>query len=333
MKRINYLLVLIATLLFTAACKNVSYKKTKSGLAYKIFPSNGKDSLLKEGQIVKFNYSIKFNDSLMDRFNSYGKVPGYVKVQAMPKPSYDFQELLTMLKKGDSVITVQMADTLLKQQSQLLPPNAKKGDRLTMSLKIVEVFLVDSLAMADYTIEMEKDKPRQMKEQEEQIAKQQKEQEEQRLKEEQELEKSGEIAKELKEMEAWLASKNIKAQKTGKGTYVYIQEQGTGPAAENNKYVNVKYTGKLLETDSVFQSNSYAFQLGKGAAIRGWDEGLLLFKKGGKGTLFVPGFLAYGKNPPPGSPFKVFEPLKFDIELLDVSDAPIQQQEQRQPRQ
>jgi FKBP-type peptidyl-prolyl cis-trans isomerase FkpA len=164
------------------------------------------------------------------------------------------------------------------------------------------------------------------------MAKMQKEQEEQRVKEEEELEKSGEIAKELKEMESWLASKNIKAQKTGKGTYVYIQEQGTGPAAENNKYVNVKYSGKILETDSVFQSNSYAFQLGKGAAIRGWDEGLLLFKKGGKGTLFVPGFLAYGKNPPQGSPFKPFESLKFDIELLDVSDTPIQQQ-QRQPGQ
>ncbi len=331
MKRINYLLVLIAALSFTVSCKNVSYKKTKSGLLYKIFRGDGKDSI-KEGQIVKFNYQVKFNDSLMDRYNSYGKVPGYVKAQTLPVPSYDFQELLTMLRKGDSVVTVQMADTLLKQQSPLLPPHAKKGDRVTMTVKITNVFLTDSLAMADYTAENEKDKPRQMKEQEKEIARMQKEQEEQRLKEEEELEKSGEIAKELKEMEAFLASKNIKAQKTGKGTYVYIKEQGTGPAAENNKYVNVKYTGKILTTDSVFQSNSYPFQLGKGEAIRGWDEGLLLFKKGGKGTLFVPGFLAYGKNPRPGSPFKPFEALIFDIELLDVSDTPIQQQP-RQPGQ
>jgi FKBP-type peptidyl-prolyl cis-trans isomerase FkpA len=326
MKRLNYVLVVIAALSLTVACNKVTYKKTKSGLAYKIFPAKGKDSLIKNGQIVKFNYTIKFNDSLMDRFNSYGKMPGYVKVQEMPKPSYDFQELMTMLKKGDSVVTVQMADTMLAQGSQLLPPHAKKGDRLTMTVKIVDVFLVDSLAMADYNKEMERDRPRQMKEQEEMAEKARKEQEEQIKKEDLELEKSGEIARELQDMEGYLAAKKITAQKTGKGTYVYIAQQGTGPQAENNKYVHVKYTGRVLSTDSVFQSNTYPFQLGKGEAIRGWDEGLLLFKEGGKGTLYIPGFLAYGKNPRPGSPFKPFDALIFDIELLKVSDTPIPQE-------
>jgi FKBP-type peptidyl-prolyl cis-trans isomerase len=316
MKRLNYVLVVIAALSLTVACNKITYKKTKSGLAYKIFKGDGKDSI-KNGYIVKFNYTIKFNDSLMDRFNSYGKMPGYVKVQEMPKPSYDFQELLPMLKKGDSAVTVQMADTLLVQGSQLLPPHAKKGDRLTMTIKITEVFAVDSVA-------------RMMKEQEEQMAKMKKEQEEARIKEEAELEKSGEIAKELQDMAGYLAAKKINAQKTGKGTFVYIQQQGTGAQAENNKYVHVKYTGKILNTDSTFQSNTYAFKLGNAEAIRGWDEGLLLFKEGGKGTLFIPGFLAYGKNPGPGSPFKPFEALKFDIELLKVSDTPIPQDQRPQ---
>lgn len=331
MKRLNYLFVVVAALSVAVACNKVTYKKTKSGLAYKIFPAKGKDSLIKDGHIVKFNYSIKFNDSLMDRYNSYGKMPGYVKAQETQQmPSYDFQEILTEMKKGDSAVTVQMADSLLTKQSQILPPHAKKGDRLVMTVKIVEVFTVDSLARADFEKEMAKDKPRQEKEQQEELAKMQKVQEEQRLKEEQELEKSGEVAKELKEMEAWLAAKKINAQKTGKGTYVYIKEQGTGPNAANDKYVNVKYTGKILETDSVFQSNVYSFQLGKGNAIRGWDEGLLLFKEGGKGTLYIPGFLAYGKNPGPGG--KPFEALVFDIELLNVSDTAFAQQP-RMPRQ
>jgi FKBP-type peptidyl-prolyl cis-trans isomerase len=329
MKRLNYVLVIIAALSLTVACNKITYKKTKSGLAYKIFKGDGKDSI-KNGYIVKFNYTIKFNDSLMDRFNSYGKMPGYVKVQEQQKPSYDFQELLPMLRKGDSAVTVQMADTLLVQGSQLLPPHAKKGDRLTMTIKITEVFPVDSVAMADYNKEIERDKPRMMKEQEEQMAKMKKEQEEARIKEEAELEKSGEIAKELQDMQGYLAAKKINAQKTGKGTFVYIQQQGTGRQAENNKYVNVKYTGKILTTDSTFQSNSYAFKLGNAEAIRGWDEGLLLFKEGGKGTLFIPGFLAYGANPGPGSPFKPFEALKFDIELLQVSDTPIPQDQRPQ---
>jgi FKBP-type peptidyl-prolyl cis-trans isomerase FkpA len=325
MKRINYLLLIIAALSLTVACNQVSYKKTKTGLLYKIFSGKGKDSLIKTGQIAKFHYTLKLNDSLL--FTSYGKLPGYQRVDTSQK-SYNLLEILSLMKKGDSAITVQMTDTLMKQGAQL-PPNTKKGDRLVTTFRILEVYKSDSLAQADYNVEAEKDRPRQMKEQEEQMAKMQKEQQEQQLKEEQELEKSGEVAKELKEMEAYLAAKKIKAQKTGKGTYVYIQQQGTGPAAETGKYVNVKYVGKILATDSTFQSNSYAFQLGKGAAIRGWDEGLPLFKEGGKGTLYIPGFLAYGKNPRPGSPFKPFEALKFDVEVLEVSDSVIAQQPMR----
>ncbi|MFI5131926.1 MAG: FKBP-type peptidyl-prolyl cis-trans isomerase [Chitinophagales bacterium] len=322
MKRVNYLLVVIAALSFMAACKNVNYKKTKSGLLYKVFPGKGKDSI-KAGSIVKFNYVIKFNDSVM--YDSHGKMPGFVRVVALDRPTYDFQEIITMMRKGDSAITVQMADSVMKQPNQqLLPANAKKGDRLTFSFRITDVFPNDSLAKKDFDAEAERDRPRQMKEQEEQMAKAQKEQEAQQLKEIEEMEKSGEAAKELKEIESWLAAKNINAQRTGKGTFVVIHEQGTGPAAELGKYVNVKYAGKDLVTDSLFQANTYAFKLGT-TVILGWTEGLQLFKQGGKGTLYIPGFLAYGSNPGPTN--KPFAALKFDIELLEVSDNPIEQQQ------
>lgn len=324
MKIVKGLLVfmVMATTLFVA-CNKVDYKKAKSGLLYKIYPGKGKDSLIRDQQFVKFQMVAKLDDSVL--YSSYGKMPGYAKVMTDRGAAYSLLEILPLMRKGDSAVTVQLVDSLMKQGVQL-PPAAKKGDRITTTFRIVEVFQTDSVAMADYNLEMEKDRPRQMKEQEAEMAKMEKQRQEDMIKDDMELEKSGEIAKELQAMEAYLKSKNINAQKTGKGTYVLISQQGTGPIAENGKYVNVKYTGKLLVTDSVFQSNSYAFQLGKGNAIRGWDEGLLLFKQGGKGTLYIPGFLCYGKNPPPGSPFKPFEPLKFDIELLEVSDAPIQQQ-------
>ncbi len=145
-----------------------------------------------------------------------------------------------------------------------------------------------------------------MKEQEEEMAKMKKQMEEQRMKEEAEMEKSGEAAKGVKAMEEYLAKKNIQAQKTGKGTFVLIKEQGTGPAAELGKYVNVKYTGKILRTDSTFESNVFPLHLGEDPVIAGWTEGLQLFKQGGKGTLYIPGFRAYGANPRPGSGFQSF---------------------------
>jgi FKBP-type peptidyl-prolyl cis-trans isomerase FkpA len=322
MKRFNYLLGMVAILVLAVACNSVSYKKAKSGLLYKIYPGGGKDSLLKEGNIVKFQVVAKLNDSVL--YSSYGKLPAYAQLNTSPNSAYSILEILPLMRKGDSAVTVQLFDTLQKKGAQL-PPSAKKGDRIITSINIIEVFKVDSLAMADYNKEMEKDKPRQLKEQEEQMAKARKEQQEQQAKEDLELEKSGEIAKELKAIEAMLASKKINAQKTGKGTYVHIESQGTGPQAESGKYVTVKYSGRIMATDSVFQSNSYSFQLGKGAVIRGWDEGLLLFKKGGKGTLYIPGFLAYGANPQPGSPFKPFDALTFDVEMLEVSDTPLAQ--------
>ncbi len=319
MKTVYYSLVMVATLAMTASCNNVSYQKAKSGMLYKIISSNSKDSVVKEGQWLKLNFTTKLNDSVLQ--TNYGKLPAYAQVASNPNNQYNPAEIFNLLRKGDSVITVLLIDSLLKRGlMQELPPFMKKGDRITTSFKVIEIFKNDSLYQADATIEGEKDRPRQMKEQEEQMAKMKKEMKEQKLKDELEMEKSGEAAKGVQEMEAFLKAKNISAQKTGKGTFVTIQQQGTGPQAEDGKYVTVKYNGKLLATDSSFQANSYTFPLGQGAVIAGWDEGLKLFKEGGKGTLYVPGFRAYGKNPPQGSPFKPFEPLKFDVELLKVSD-------------
>ena len=319
MKKINYVLVVIAALSFIVACKNINYKKTKSGLLYKIFPSDSKDSLAKPGNWVKLHFTMKVNDSVLQ--TTFGKMPTYVQVPGANNAPYNPVELLAMIKKGDSAVSVALADTLfsrnLAQQGQLF----KKGDRVITTLRVLEVFRVDSLYMADAEAEQKKDMPRAMKEREEQMEKMRKEQEQMQQQKMEEWAKSGEIAKEIKAMEEYLASKKINAQKTGKGTYVHIEQQGTGPAAAIGKYVTVKYTGKFLTTDSVFESSTYPLVLGKSSVIEGWTEGLQLFKQGGKGTLYIPGFLAYadsGGGPDP----KPFTPLKFDVEIVSVEDNP-----------
>ncbi|MGZ8557898.1 MAG: FKBP-type peptidyl-prolyl cis-trans isomerase [Chitinophagaceae bacterium] len=331
MKTVYYFLVMIASLTMAASCNNVSYQKAKSGMLYKIISSNSKDSAAKEGHWLKLNFTQKLNDSLLQ--SNYGKMPVYAQVVSSPNNLYNPAEIFHLLRKGDSVITVVITDSLLKKGlMQELPPFMKKGDRLTTTFKITEIYKNDSLYQADANIEGEKDKPRQMKEQEEQMAKMEKEMREQKQKDELEMEKSGEAARGVQEMEVYLKNKNIAAQKTGKGTFVFVQQQGTGPQAGSGKYVTVKYTGRVLANDSVFQSNSFTFQLGQGKVISGWDEGLEAFKEGGKGTLYIPGFRAYGKNPPQGSPFKPFEPLIFDVEMLKVSDTMPAESEQAMPQ-
>lgn len=316
MKPVNYLLTMIVVAVVLGSCNSLSYEKTKSGLLYKIISSGGKDSVVKNGNWLKFFFSQKLNDSVLQ--TNYGKMPIYLQVSEDPRNTYSPVEVFYKLRKGDSLITIMMVDSLkAKGMVQELPPFMKKGDRLTTYVKIVDVFTNDSLYQKDATAEAEKDRPRQMKEQEEQMAKMREQQKQQRMTEDLEYEKSGEAAKGIAAIEAYLKGKNITAQKTGKGTFVEIKQQGTGALADSGKYVTVKYTGRTLETDSVFDAGTYPLQLGVGEVIPGWDEGLQVFRQGAKGTLYVPGFRAYGKNHPQ---FKPFQAMIFDVEMLNVSD-------------
>lgn len=54
---------MIALVMVGISCTSVGYKKTKSGLEYKIFEGSGKGQALKAGDIVKFEYKITYKDS------------------------------------------------------------------------------------------------------------------------------------------------------------------------------------------------------------------------------------------------------------------------------
>lgn len=97
---------------------------------------------------------------------------------------------------------------------------------------------------------------------------------------------------------------------------------GDGPEAETGDEVKVHYTGRLLKTNAKFDSSldrgePFTFKLGEGAVIKGWDQGVVGMKVGGKRKLTIPSDLAYGKA---GSPPKIpaDAPLVFEVELLEV---------------
>ncbi len=323
-KAIFYSLAGISLLLTMASC-NTSYDRTKSGLLYKIISGGSKDSSVQEGDWIKFTFQQKLNDSVV--INTFGKMPAYVKIEPGMKDAANYHpsEIYPLLKKGDSVVIVALMDSLLRKGlMQPGQPGIKKSDRIIFSLKVMDVFRDDDTYQKDLAAETERDAPRQAKEREEETAKMQKQIKEMQEKEYAELEKSGEIEKGIKAMEAYLKSKNITATKVGKGTFVKVIEEGTGEFAGPGKYVTVKYSGRMISKDTTFDSGTLTRQLGMSQLISGMEEGLEAFKQGGKGVLYIPGFRAYGRNPQPGSPFGPFEPLIFDVEVLAVSDQPIQ---------
>ena len=288
-------MVLAAVLAIAMLSCNADYKKTKSGLVYKIIRGGSKDSLAGKDNVLKFHFIRKLNDSLL--YTSYGKMPAFQQWTDDPGIIYSPLEVLFQRRKGDSAVGIEMADTMIKKGMQSQMPFIKKGDQIKTYIKILEIFRVDSLARKDFNAEVEKDKPRQEKEMKEAEAKQKE--------------------KEEKEMQAYFTAKKITPVKAPEGTYVVINEKGNGVPAEKGKFITVKYSGKGLADDKVFDAGVYIFRLGNDNVIQGWHDGIALFNKGGKGILYVPGSLAYGPQQGPGGPYAA---LIFDVEILNVSD-------------
>lgn len=101
----------------------------------------------------------------------------------------------------------------------------------------------------------------------------------------------------------------------------YIDEVvGTGDSPKPGQMVTVHYTGTFDNgtkfDSSVDKGQPYTFQIGTGRVIRGWDEGVMSMKVGGKRRLIVPSNLGYGAEGRPGIPPNAT--LNFEIELLGV---------------
>lgn len=99
------------------------------------------------------------------------------------------------------------------------------------------------------------------------------------------------------------------------------QVLGTGPYPQARQTVVVHYTGHLEDgtkfDSSLDRGQPFVFQVGVGKVIKGWDEGLLTMRVGGKRTLTIPPHLGYGQRGA-GNVIPPNATLIFDIELLEI---------------
>lgn len=96
--------------------------------------------------------------------------------------------------------------------------------------------------------------------------------------------------------------------------------EGTGESPRPGQMVVVHYTGTLEDgkkfDSSLDRGRPFEFAIGQGRVIKGWDEGVMSMKVGGKRRLIIPPALGYGNRDlgviPPNST------LIFEVELLEL---------------
>ena len=282
---------LLLAIVLLASCNQ--YEKTPSGVTYKITKGSSNEKL-KQGQYVKFNieYKIPPKDTVIN--TSFGHIPAYMVLDTARATKHSFLEIITKCAVGDKVEFVLSVDSL-KKLGQIEYNNMfHQKDMIKGRVEILKVFNSQIEANADVQKEVDL-----------------------------------ETQREIKTLKEYAAKLGVKIVSTPSGALVEVQNAGDAAAkADSGKEAKVMYRGAFTN-GKVFDSNMdkagpnnqplnvLIGVAGQGGVIKGMDEGLRLFGKGGKGKIFVPAMLAYGQQgQPPVMP--AYSNLVFDIEVLDV---------------
>ena len=99
-------------------------------------------------------------------------------------------------------------------------------------------------------------------------------------------------------------------------------EIGDGPVAQAGQTVTCDYVGVAHSTGEEFDASwnrgqPLDFRLGVGQVIRGWDEGIVGMRVGGRRRLTIPAHLGYGDRGA-GAVIKPGETLIFVVDLVGV---------------
>lgn len=273
-----------------------TFKKLPNSLEYSILKDAPGNKKILDGSYVSLHIRTKVADSAM--FDSY-KMNNDEPIEQQLTTAFlgGFMEGFKMLTAGDSAIMRMPIDSAFKGGQ--LPPFAKSGDKVTY---IVKIFSVKSKEEFDADKKLSAEK---------------------------------QVGIDDKILQDYIKANKLKVKKTASGLYYVIDQAGNGKHATAADKVKVHYKGTLVDGtkfDSSYDRNQpIDFPLAN--VIKGWTEGIPLLEEGGKGKLLIPSGLAYGQNPPPGSPIKPNSVLIFEVELLEILKEESTPQDVAQPAQ
>lgn len=278
--------MVVAAVLFFG-CQSEEFKVSEDGYEYK-YVKKGSGELPAQGEIVVYNMKyVNEKDSLL--FETSSEQPALIPCDSMQwNNAGPLFKAFNIIKEGDSILIKIPTKTLFAESFRSpVPPSLDPEGTITFCIGASKIMTQEEM-------------------QQEAIARGEKQ-----------------LQKDIDVIDDYLAQNNITAQSTESGLRYVIDVEGTGDYPEPGDNVKVHYTGTLLDGtkfDSSFDRNEpINFAIGRGQVIMGWDEGIALLKKGGKGTLYIPSTLAYGERGAGGGQIPPNTPLKFDVELVEIN--------------
>ncbi len=294
----NLFLALLGSIFLLASCQSSGeFQEGESGLLYK-YVYEGSGPTCENGQVMLLNmkYTTE-DDSLLFSTDKMGAPVPIEYVDTVAAKMGNLGTGFGMLKEGDSVLFKLKAEEVFQNTfQQPLPDFIKEGSFITFNIGVVDIMSPEE--HREYqTAQMQKQREAMMADQAEQME------------------------EDIAIIEEYLEENNIDAETTESGLRYIITEEGSGQVPAPGDSVYVHYRGTLLDGTpfdaSYDRGEPFAFPLGQGWVIPGWDEGIALLQEGGKATLYIPSPLAYGAQAR-GGVIQANSILKFDVELVDI---------------
>ena len=237
-------------------------------------------------------------DSVLMNSRKMQPLPQPVALPAQPVRG-SLEEALGLLLPGDSAVFRFPADTVFaKTFHQPVPPFIKRaGNRLLVLASAREL-----LSMADMTARHQQLQAESARKAAQQAV--------------------GQSTADNAIIQNYLKKNKATAKKTAGGTYYIIKKLGTGLPPKKGQTVRVLYRGTVLTTGKEFDASAkhgnepFAFTLGQGQVIAGWDQGIAMLNKGSKAVLLIPSPLGYGARGA-GADIPPNAVLRFEVELVD----------------
>jgi FKBP-type peptidyl-prolyl cis-trans isomerase len=262
------------------------FKKTKTGVYYKIYTKNNEDTTsVHIGSIVTLSLKYGLKDSAL--FDSKSIPQPIVLPVTASQYEGDFYECLQLMKQGDSATFVLKAGPLFTKTfgQPSVPPFCKDESDIYFDVKVKKSQTQEEVdkETAIENMEMEKE--------------------------------------EMSNLQAYIAKNSITIQPSTTGIYYLETKKGSGKSPFKDGYVTANYTVYLLGGKKLFSTlergEPVDFKFGSQFENKGFQEVISLMKEGGKANAIVPSSMAFGAQGA-GSVVPPFSTLYYEIELVKI---------------